>query len=220
MSGKHQRSRRRLQKAIERGDAILAKRDQAMQQSTPEKADNNSVACVGMEVSHQKDGVLARDELTSGEGGKDVIPPMPRKDRGMSTQGTNWQHRNRAPVEKTVSEDHSLIDPSEDECDIAEETVITTVAGLRDPNPRIRMAAVRSAIQLLRTVQSDDHAKLRAELRPTTLAPQVVIDQSTHNDNRRVMLMIPNNGRDPSIYAAVPTITKSDNQKVLDVATE
>lgn len=121
----------------------------------------------------------------------------------MLARAVNWQQKNRFPLELAVVGD-KLVEATGDQPQIYEEILVNAVMLMRSNKPRAKANGVRAGVQLAKLVQSDDHAKLKAELRPTQLMPQVVIDQSTHNDNRRVIVTIPDNGRDPEIYSQRP----------------
>jgi hypothetical protein len=139
----------------------------------------------------------------------------------MLARAVNWQQKNRFPLELAVV-DEKLVEATGDQPQIYDEILVNAVTLMRSNNLRAKSIGVRAGAQLAKLVQSDDHAKLRAELRPTALAPQVIIDQSTHNDNRRVVFTIPNNGRDPAIHVALPVSMPqaADNPDILNVVSE
>lgn len=112
----------------------------------------------------------------------------------MLARAVNWQQKNRFPLELAVV-DEKLVEAVGDQPQIYEEILVNAVALMRSNQVRAKTHGVRAGVALAKLVQSDDHAKLKAELRPTALTP-VVIDQSTHHDNRRVTFMIPDNFRD------------------------
>lgn len=116
----------------------------------------------------------------------------------MLARAVNWQQKNRFPLELAVV-DEKLVEAVGDQPQIYEEILVNAVALMRSNQVRAKTHGVRAGVALAKLVQSDDHAKLKAELRPTALTP-ILIDQSTHNDNRRVTFTIPNNGRDPNLY--------------------
>ena len=107
-----------------------------------------------------------------------------RSDMRDQLRSLTWQKKNRFPTENATA----------DGKDIPEKTVEVIHRGLDHKSIRVQLKAAETAIRVCKVVQSDDHAKLRADLRPTPINQNINIDQ--RQDNRRVMLIIPSNGRD------------------------
>lgn len=121
---------------------------------------------------------------------------MPIAETRLLLRAANWQQKNRVPLEMAVDDDGNLVTATETRIDGAEEIYINAIQAMRSDDERLRAAGLRAGVQLLKSVQSDDHAKLRAEISPTVINQKILVDQ--RQDNRKVYLMLPQNNRDPN----------------------
>lgn len=121
---------------------------------------------------------------------------------GFLARAVNWQQKNRFSLEKAVV-DGKLVDATEENPSTYDTLQIAAVKAVNcQKSLRTQTAGMRTLAQLSAIVQRDDHAKLRAELRPTVINQQVntVVESSQETVTpRRVVLMIPDNGRDPKL---------------------
>ncbi len=198
------KERRKLRRQEERQKRESAAKKVAEQNPEMDKSLEKTVANQS-ETEKEAESVANTQKfpanLTGDGSGRRAESGLPiRSDQKLTLRAANWQQKNRVPLEKRVVSG-KIVDPKDGEHDSADEIFVATMEALKSEFQPMKIAGLRAGIQLIRAVQMDDHAKLRAELRPTAITPQVVVDQSTHNhtDNRRVMLIIPDNGRDPQL---------------------
>jgi len=151
-----------------------------------------------------------------GDGGKYGPSGLTKThEQRMVVSSFNWQNRNRFPLEKAVDENLKIVDAVDGKSDVYQEILTTTVEMMRSKSARSKGIGLRAGVQLVTAVQKDDHAKLRAELRPMVFTPPspapempapavpAHVDQSMNIDNshRVVIFNIPDNGRDPQLKA-------------------
>lgn len=159
--------------------------EQASQQILAPEPENGTPLSI-----HEKKGLGGQPDGN----GRDETGLRQRTSTGMIARAATWQNQNRFKLDRTKEEIEAAV--KSEGATIYDEILLNALELMQDRNRRAKSIGVRAGAQLAKIVQADDHAKLKAELRPTIISPQVTIDQSTHTDNRRVMLLIPDNGRD------------------------
>lgn len=199
------RDRRRKARAARELEATLKAKRAAEELASHAKAESDK-------ITNATETAVEREEKEPPIG---VVTPEPVKGKGVELSRSEirqqmtsltWKDVNRAPLQKTVSEDGALIDPTPSECNIMEEATIILGQAFRHKSIKIRLRAAQIANQFARTVQADDHKKLMAELRPTVINQNLNVD--ARQDNRRVLLIIPDNGRDPAPVQKMQESTK------------